>query len=415
MFSGPSFRFSSDELNIGSRYLVWNSYITKHKDSKELTVFSDRSKLSPRYIPRILPHREKQIGSLSRIFDLQDVSKGYLTPVQLVGDVGTGKTCTAIRFVEQLVQRMKEKRTNLKHVYINLKLQGGSRVVLYRYLVEKAAPEAYSGSMSAEELIRGLINNLLKTKTYLLITVDEIDYFIKHTKEHLVYDLTRLNELSPGEACGVLGVIFIARGKDFHSFLERSEISTLGRNTVDFPNYSEEQLYDIITKRAEESIKPGAISEDVIRYIADITAKPPIMGDVRHALDLLLYSGNLADSQGSEQIGLEHVRRVHGETYHLITREDLLNLPERGMQVLMALINALRGKGTAYVSLKEIREAYRLLCEEHGIKPTSELEETLQDLKDRGVIEVASLTRIGIIGASAEQLGKMLENIMRQE
>ncbi|MGQ9515436.1 MAG: AAA family ATPase [Thermoproteota archaeon] len=178
-----------------------------------MTVFLDKNKLSPRYIPRLLPHREEQIERISRIFDLETSS--FLTPVQLVGGVGTGKTCTAIRFAEQLVKKMKERKINLRNVYVNLKLQGGSRVVLYRYLVEKATPEIYSGSMSAEELIRSLLNHLMKTKTHLLITVDEIDYFIKHTKEHIVYGLTRLNELNPGEACNVLGVIFIARGKGF--------------------------------------------------------------------------------------------------------------------------------------------------------------------------------------------------------
>ncbi|MBO3803126.1 MAG: AAA family ATPase [Candidatus Brockarchaeota archaeon] len=377
-----------------------------------MAVFSDRSKLSPRYIPRVLPHREGQIDRISRIFDLQDPSRSHLTPVQLVGDVGTGKTCTAVRFAEQLVQRAKERRTNLRHVYVNLKLQGGSRVVLYRYLVEKAAPEAYSGSMSSEELIRSLVNHLLRTKTYLLITVDEIDYFIKHTKEHLVYDLTRLNELSPGETCGVLGVVFIARGKDFHSLLERSEVSTLGRNVVDFPNYDAEQLFDIIEKRSEEAIKPGAISEEVIRYVAEITASPPVKGDVRHALDLLLYSGNLAESQGDERIELEHVRKVHGETYHLITREDLLNLPEDRVHVLIAVIRALKAKKVAYVTMKDVRSSYQVVCEEMNLKPKIELEEILQDLRERGIIEVPALTKIGISGASAEKIEKVLDEIV---
>jgi len=60
--------------------------------------------------------------------------KVYLMPVQLVGGVGTGKTCTAVRFAEQL----NERAVNLKHVYVNLRLQGGNRVVLYHYPVEKA-------------------------------------------------------------------------------------------------------------------------------------------------------------------------------------------------------------------------------------------------------------------------------------
>jgi hypothetical protein len=43
-----------------------------------------------------------------------------------------------------------------------------------------------------------------------------------------------------------------------------------------------------------------------------------------------------------------------------------------------------------------------------------ELEENLQDLHDRGIIEVASLTRIGISGAPAEQLETFLDVIIRR-
>jgi len=379
-----------------------------------VTVFSDKGKLSPRYIPRLLLHREEQLNTLARIFDVHDLSRSYLTPVQLVGGVGTGKTCTAIRFAEQLTERAVAKDVDLKHVYVNLKLQGGSRVVLYRYLVEKASPEVYSGSMSAEELIRGLANSLVRNRKYLLITVDEIDYFIKHTKEHLVYDLTRINELSPGEASAVVGVIFIAKGKDYHSYLEEAEISTLGRYSIDFPTYTAPQIYDIIEKRSDESIKRGAISDEVIRYIADLTAERPVNGDIRHALDLLLYSGNLADNRGSERIELDHVRRVHGETHHVITSEDLLNLPEVEMYVLMSVIRALKLKKMPYVTLKDIRASHQILCEERKMKPIHDVEECLQDLHDRGIIEVASLTKIGISGAPAEQLETFLDTIIRR-
>jgi cell division control protein 6 len=378
-----------------------------------LTVFSDKGKLSPRYIPKLLLHREEQLNALERLFSAHDLSRTYLTPVQLVGGVGTGKTCTAVRFAEQLTERVKSV-VNLKHVYINLKLQGGSRVVLYRYLVEKAAPDAYSESMSAEELIRSLVNELVRNRRYLLITVDEVDYFVRHTKEHLVYDLTRLNELSPGETSAVVGIIFIAKGRDYFNYLERAEVSTLGRYAIDFPTYTASQIYDIIEKRAEESLKRGAISDEALRYIADLTAEQPVNGDIRHALDLLLYSGNLADNRGSERIELDHVRRVHGETQHTITSEDLLNLPEEEMYVLMAAIRALQIKKAPYVTLKDIRSSLQILCEERKLKPLYDVEERLQDLHDRGIIEVASLTRVGISGAPAEQLEVFLEAIIRR-
>lgn len=66
------------------------------------------------------------------------------------------------------------------------------------------------------------------------------------------------------------------------------------------------------------------------------------------------------------------------------------------------------------MTLRDIGAAYRVLAEEHKLKPMYELEENLQDLHDRGIIEVASLTRIGISGAPAEQLETFLDVIIRR-
>ena len=37
---------------------------------------------------------------------------------------------------------------------------------------------------------------------------------------------------------------------------------------------------------------------------------PQINGDVRYALDILLYVGNLAESSGTGRVILDHVRKV---------------------------------------------------------------------------------------------------------
>jgi len=91
-----------------------------------------------------------------------------------------------------------------------------------------------------------MVKNLREEKRYILISFDEVDYFCKHSRESAVYDLTRLNETSPGESCNVLGVLFIARDLSFHKFLEPSELSTLGFGVVEFPRYSSDQIKDIL-------------------------------------------------------------------------------------------------------------------------------------------------------------------------
>ena len=65
----------------------------------ESIIFKDRKKLSPRYIPKEIVHREKQIDLLVRTFiDIKDDPDRFpLTVLQIIGPAGIGKTSTVIK------------------------------------------------------------------------------------------------------------------------------------------------------------------------------------------------------------------------------------------------------------------------------------------------------------------------------
>jgi cell division control protein 6 len=256
-----------------------------------LPIFKDREKLSPRYVPSNLLHREIQIQEITNFFTgaAANPSRTFLKSLQVIGPAGTGKTSTVLKFGRGLESEARRNGVSIQHVYVNLKLQGGSKVVLYRYLLQNATPEVYSSSLSAEEMLRVILQQLQESKKYLIITLDEIDYFIKSTRDtSVVYDLTRLNEINPSKPSNVLGVIFIAKSKGFHDKLEKSELSTLGRTAIEFTPYRPAEIVDILETRSVEAFNPGVVSEGVLEYIADLTASPPVGGDIRYALDMLL-------------------------------------------------------------------------------------------------------------------------------
>ena len=380
-------------------------------------IFRDRNKLSPRHIPKVLPHREEHIRILNSLFTgiLDNITQSHLRVAQIIGGVGSGKTATVIRFGENFENAARRRKIDLTHVYINLKLQGGNRVIVYRYLIEKGAPAIYSTSLSAEEMLRNLVRYLQAESRYLLVSLDEVDYYIKHyPREPILYDLTRISELSPGEPCGVVGLVATARSAEFYKSLDRAELSAFGRNSIEFSPYTSSQIVDILNQRVEEAFQPEVVTDDVLEYVADVTARPPVCGDVRHALDLLLYSGNLAENQGSSRVLLDHVRRVHGETYPMITSEDMMNLHDREKIVLLAVARSLKTKRVAYVSLSDIRDTLGMVCEEFEAKPIENAEEYIQDLCDRGMVDIKSLTSIGISGIPTEDLDRFLDNIIER-
>ncbi len=365
--------------------------------------------MSPRYLPLLLPHREGQIHSLESIFNdsLDRIAETYLRTVQVIGGVGVGKTSTVLRFASIFQEKAQAKKIDLIHTYVNLKLQNSGRVVLYRHLLEQSAPEIRATSLSADEMLYQLVKYLTSQEKYLLLTLDEIEYYIRHTKERIVYDLTRINELAPQKPCGVIGLIFISRDKSYYTLLDQSELSSLGRTTIEFQPYTAKQIRDILEERVSEAFHRGAVSDDVIEYISDIASRPPVNSDIRYALDLLLQSGNYADEKGSERILPEHVRRIHGEFYHQLSSEDILELPNDEKMVLLGLARALRNRKTSYIPFNEVQECSDLVAEEHGIRIRG-VDRILQDLADRGIAQIKSLTQIGIADVPVDQLADYL-------
>ena len=58
---------------------------------------------------------------------LDDVESVFLQVTQTVGEVGTGKTCTAVNFGKRIEKEAFRLSISLKHVYVNAKVEGGQR------------------------------------------------------------------------------------------------------------------------------------------------------------------------------------------------------------------------------------------------------------------------------------------------
>ena len=385
------------------------------------TIFRDKEKLSPRFIPERLAHREEILRRLESLFTgaADSPELWHLRTVQLVGPSGSGKT-SCVQVFGKKFEQGSSRRVNpqIRHIYVNLKLHGGSRVILYRYLVEQIAPEIHSLSMGAEEMLTQLVKYLKEKKIFLLLSLDEIDYWLKSTKEtSVLYDLARLNEIDPSGSCNVLGVVFTARNTEFHKYLDPAELSTLGRIPIQFRRYSSEEIADILSDRITLAFQPTAIDDEVIKFVSNIASSPPSNGDVRYALDLLSYAGSYAEASGADKIVPDHVRSLVEHLHPTVTEEDILNLPKlEHVLVLLSVVLALRGKkNKAYCTLKEIREEVENVEKKHNKEGLADqLEELLQDLSDRGILEIRSLMEIGINGVPLDKLHLFLDALFKR-
>lgn len=377
----------------------------------ESRIFHDRSKLSPRYIPNELHHREKEMSLLLTMFKDSYIKpdKFLFSTPQIVGRSGIGKTSTILKFSKMLENEFIKSGLTLKVAYINLKLQGGNKYAVYRFLLEKIAPELPSQGLSAEEMLRYLLTYLTENKLYTLIILDEIEFLLRSNKDSgIIYDFTRLNEFDLSKHCNVIGVVFIARSTDFHDKLDSSELSTLGRLPIEFKPYSIDEISDILLTRTSESFNPNVIGTDIIDEVSLITTSSQVGGDVRYALDLLLYAGNLAEANGSDRITLDQIRKAHGYNKPSLTIEDLKELPKSHLLTLMAILKVQNKRKKQYIELKEIRVYALELADEYKIKKF-EFEDSMNDLLERKIVEMKSLKEIGMNITSLVELEPLLE------
>lgn len=376
-------------------------------------IFIDSSKLLPSYVPQELPYRESALNELEKSF-AESVREGGYRVHQIIGDVGTGKTATMLRFAQNVVSKKKE--LDIRYAYINPRQHGSSRLMIFRQLAYQLAPESYSTSLSAEELLLETLRALEKNERLGILLFDEIDFALKRSKEPIVYNLTRLNESMPSGRIMIPVVIISSRSLKFRDELDRAELSSLGNRITIFEHYTPKQVFDIVLKRAEESIRPSAYDEKIIKYIADISSQPPVYGDIRYALDILLNAGMLAESQGSDRITVEHIRKVVSITSPSITQEDL-TLLDTGLKIaLLSVARALKADGEPYTSLDRIIEMQKEVCKEINVSEyeLKDFIRFLQELEDRGLIEVKGVAKIGISGAPVQNLNDFLTYLIKR-
>ncbi|MDH5811096.1 MAG: ORC1-type DNA replication protein [Candidatus Methanomethylicaceae archaeon] len=383
------------------------------QEMRRPTVFKEESALFPDHVPTNLVHREPQLKSLGRIFRVIFESPGSVSQkVTLVGDVGVGKTAVAKRFGSTVESLAKERGLNLRYIHVNC-YKDRTLFLVVRKVAQQLIPGLPERGFSAQELFGTVWQTLEGENSYLLLALDEIDFLVANEKDAPLYFLTRVADEYIGRPQR-LSLILITRNLDFISDLDRSVQSTLLHNIIRFDRYTSEELYDIIKMRSQESIKEGAVSDEVLSMIAEIAGP---RGDARYALELLWRSGKYADAEGSSKILPEHVRRAQSDVLQFPIH-IIMDLPLHERLFLLSVARALRKSKSAYVTMGEVESVYRVVCETRSIEPRKHTQfwEYLQNLKNLGILQTkisgsgfkGKTTLIGLMNMPAEALESVL-------
>ena len=357
---------------------------------KKKSVFKNRDALSPHYVPQNLPYREEQVKELSGT--VAPILSGRKPEnVFIYGKTGTGKTVVTKYVLKKLQKFAEERKIPVRTVYINCRIQNTRSRVFVKVGTELIPDENFIGLSTAyvyERILRKIRENDLR----LIVVLDEIDK-LKGVSE-TVYALNRANDELERGSISIIGISNVLTLKDS---LDPRTKSTLCQKEMIFPPYDAEGLKRILSDRAREGFREGAVSDAAIALVAAYAARQS--GDARYALQLLLRAGDIADEEGADTVTEEHVERARERVEEDIIVEMIKSLPEQEQILLLAIANltlARKGQKTfgsddVVITSGEAYDAYRKLARELGKDPVSDrwFREYISELAMYGILSVS--------------------------
>jgi cell division control protein 6 len=389
------------------------------------SVFRRKEALYPEYVPPSLPHRENQLRRLAEIFKPLIVNPGEASiKAVVVGGVGTGKTVTTRVFGTELRSIARRRGIDVRYVHINCHRDRTLYEVVSEIARQADVPISQRG-FSPHEIFGYVHQYIDRQRSFLLIALDEFDYFVDAAGSDAVYFLMRVYDEHP-ELTKRINYILIMRSLSGLSKVDSATYSYVTRYIVSFEPYRSRELRDILRQRRDEAFHPGTVGDDVIGYIADLEGSDKGgSGNARAAIETLLLAGEAADSEGSQVVSVEHVRRARGYVApDVVTISDSLQyLSLHELLVLKALIRNLRRSQAPYVTMGSVENEYRDICRLYDEKPRrhTQLYEYVVNMRRMGIVEAkpsgkgmrGRTTMIGIGGAPLDPLEKRVDELIK--
>ena len=129
-----------------------------------------------------------------------------------------------------------------------------------------------------------------------------------------------------------------------------------------------------------------------------------------------------ADDEGEDIVMPEHARQAKVEVYPEVKREVLRDLQPQAQLLLLAVTRKLRLSKRAYVLTGEIKQSYRVACEEYGERPRAhtQLWEYLKQMEGLGLVDLqpsgerhrGQSRRISVPDVPVKVLERELEKIL---
>ncbi|AEE93409.1 ORC1-type DNA replication protein [Acidianus hospitalis] len=354
------------------------------------SVLKDGSKLNPDYIPERLPHREDKLKELTIAFrDIVNEPGKSSVRVVITGRTGTGKTVTARIFGKAFAEQVKNRGIKVEYVHVNCHRERTLYLITLK-IAEQLKLSIPPRGLSSQEVFKIIHEYLERRNMYVIITLDEFDYFLNSSPPEDIYFIVRLyDELAVNVKR--VSYIFIIRDLTTLSSLDKTVRDHIARDIIEFPPYKSNELYDILQDRVKIAFYDGTVSDDAVKFISDINGfDKGGSGNARLSIETLELAGRIADAEGSPIVTVEHAKKANSRLNEeaSIILDELNYLELHPMLLVKALINLSKREKKESFPIGEVEDEYSRLCELLGVEPRrhTQVFEYMRRLKLMGII-----------------------------
>ncbi len=255
--------------------------------SSDESLFLDTVALDYDYIPKLIPHREKEQKYIANCMKPL-FSKRNGKNLLIHGLSGVGKTVAC----KHILQELEEQTDSIAPIFVNC-WQKNTTYKIFLELCDQLNYRFTQNKKSSE--LFNIVKDILNKKSVVFV-FDEIDKV-----EDLDFLYSILEEIYRKT------IIMISNHKDWLFNLDSRLKSRLIAETLEFNPYDEAETKDILQQRMRYAFVSGVWDKEAFNSIAKKTAE---LEDIRSGLYLMKEAGNLAEDEASKKIQIKHVQNA---------------------------------------------------------------------------------------------------------
>jgi len=333
------------------------------------------------YIPNKILHRNEEQEKVTQSL-LPILKQSRPSNLLIYGKPGTGKTLVVRKVLLKIQERVEKSNFPIRLIYTNSK----EETTLYGLLVsfgrqlglsEKDLPTT---GLAISEVFKRLLKVITKEQINAIFVIDEIDYLahlVSKTGKDILYQLTRANERLQK---GSLTLVGISNDLTFKERLDPRVISSLGEEEIVFPNYTVEQIREILEDRISMAFMDGVLEKSALNLCAAMAGREH--GDARRAIDLLRVAGEIAEREQTSSINEEHIRAA---AQKIEENKEVVALQSYPLHEKLLVIAVMKTSG---LSTGEIYTSYKNVCKMTRQKELTQrrITQMLSDIELSGII-----------------------------